>query len=80
MITAVILFLGLTLSMLTGLGLADTAIRESKRRVSDDTPAIDLELKLNAKLRELQGIARVGDALTERRKEEAVGRVRERRM
>jgi hypothetical protein len=76
--TFILLFAGLVLTMLTGLALADAAIRESKRRITDDVPAIDKELQLNAKIRELQGISRVGDELTERYKTvEHVGRVRE---
>lgn len=78
MTTAIVLFAGLLLTMLTGLALADAAIRESKRRITDDVPCIDKELQLNAKIRELQGISRVGDELTEHRKNvEHVGRVRE---
>jgi hypothetical protein len=76
--TFIIIVLGLVLTMLTGLALADAAIRDSKRRITDDAPAIDKELQLNAKIRELQGISRVGDELTERYKTvEHVGRVRE---
>jgi len=46
--------------------------------VSDDTLSIDEELRLNAKIRELQGFVRVGDKWTERCKTtERVGRVRE---
>ena len=64
--------------MLTGLGIAASSIREEKRRVSDDTLSIDEELRLNAKIRELQGVVRVGDKWTERFKTaERVGRVRE---
>ena len=81
MSTAIILLIGLVLTMLTGLALADAAIRESKRRITDDVPAIDKELQLNAKIRELQGISRVGDELTEKYKTvEHVGRVRENRV
>ena len=76
--TTVLFFAGLTLTMLTGLALADAAIRESKQRITDDVQCIDAELALNAKIRELQGISRVGDELTERYKTvEHVGRVRE---
>lgn len=78
MTTAIILLIGLVLTMLTGLALADAAIRESKRRITDDVPEIDAALQLNAKIRELQGISRVGDELTEKYKTvEHVGRVRE---
>ena len=78
MTTAILLFIGLTLTMLTGLGLAAAAIREDKLRFRDETPSIDKELQLNAKIRELQGVNRVGDELTERYKTvEHVGRVRE---
>ena len=77
MTTAILLFMGLTLTMLTGLGLAAAAIREDKLRFRDETPSIDKELQLNAKIRELQGVNRVGDELTERYKTvEHVGRVR----
>jgi hypothetical protein len=75
--TALILFIGLTLTMLTGLGLAAAAIREDRRRFKDELPDIQAELALNAKIRELQGLTRVGDELTERYKSvEHVGRVR----
>ena len=78
MTTALILLIGLVLTMLTGLALADAAIRESKRRITDDVPEIDAALQLNAKIRELQGLSRVGDELTEKYKTvEHVGRVRE---
>ena len=76
MTTAILLFIGLT--MFTGLGLAAAAIREDKLRFRDETPSIEAELQLNAKIRELQGLNRVGDELTERyRTVEHVGRVRE---
>lgn len=78
MTTAILLFIGLTLTMLTGLALAGAAIREDKLRFRDETPCIEAELQLNAKIRELQGVNRVGDELTERyRTVEHVGRVRE---
>ena len=78
MTTAILLFMGLTLTMLTGLGLAAAAIREDKLRFKDEVPGIEAELALNAKIRELQGLNRVGDELTERyRTVEHVGRVRE---
>ena len=78
MTTAILLFMGLTLTMLTGLALAAAAIREDKLRFRDETPSIEAELQLNAKIRELQGLNRVGDELTERYKTvEHVGRVRE---
>ena len=76
--TALILFIGLTLTMLTGLGLAAAAIREDRRRFKDELPDIQAELALNAKIRELQGVTRVGDELTERYESvEHVGRVRQ---
>jgi hypothetical protein len=79
MMTALILFVGLTLTMLTGLALAGAAIREDRRRFKDELPSIEAELALNAKIRELQGVNRVGDELTERYKSgEHVGRVRSR--
>ena len=78
MTTALVMFIGLTLTMLTGLGLAAAAIREDKLRFKDEVPSIEAELALNAKIRELQGVNRVGDELTEKYKTvEHVGRVRE---
>lgn len=78
MMTLILTVSILSLIMLTGLNLADAALRESRRRVSDDVPAIDKELRLNAKIRELQGLIRAGDELTEKYKTvEHVGRVRE---
>ena len=76
--TTVIFFAGLTLMMITGLGLAAAAIKEDKLRFKDEVPSIEAELALNAKIRELQGLNRVGDELTARdRTVEHVGRVRE---
>lgn len=77
--TALILFVGLTMTMLTGLALAGAAVQGDRRRFRDEVPDIQAELALNAKIRELQGVTRVGDELTERYKSvEHVGRVRER--
>jgi len=76
--TAVVLFVGLTMTMLTGLALASAAVHGDRRSLKDDVPDIQAELALNAKIRELQGFTRVGDELTERYKTvEHVGRVRE---
>ena len=78
MMTALIMFVGLTITMLTGLALAGAAIHEDRRGFKDEVPDIQAELALNAKIRELQGVNRVGDELTERYKTvEHVGRVRE---
>ena len=75
--TALIMFAGLTFTMLTGLVLAGAAIRGGGRTFKDEVPDIQAELALNAKIRELQGFSRVGDELTERYKSvEHVGRVR----
>ena len=75
--TALIIFAGLTFTMLTGLVLAGAAIRDGGRMFKDEVPDIQAELALNAKIRELQGFTRVGDELTERYKTvEHVGRVR----
>ena len=61
--------------MLGGFVIAAMSIKEERRRVSDDTLSIDKELRLNAKIRELQGFVRVGDKWTERCKTtERVGR------
>ena len=77
--TALIMFVGLTITMLTGLALAGAAVQGDRRRFRDDVPDIQAELALNAKIRELQGLNRVGDELTERYKSvEHVGRVRSR--
>jgi len=76
--TALIMFAGLTLMMVTGLAFASAVIHGDLRRVKDQVPDIQAELVLNAKIRELQGVTRVGDELTERYKTvEHVGRVRE---
>jgi hypothetical protein len=76
--TALIMFAGLTLMMATGLALAGAAIHEDRRRFRDEVPDIQAELQLNAKIRELQGVTRVGDEMTERYESvEHVGRVRE---
>ena len=78
MTTALIIFIGLTFTMLTGLALAGAAIRDGGRWLRDEVPDIQAELLLNAKIRELQGLNRIGDELTERYKSvEHVGRVRE---
>ena len=78
MTTPIILLIGLVLTMLTGLGLAGAAIKRDRRMFKDEVPDIQAELALNAKIRELQGVNRVGDELTEKYKTvEHVGRVRE---
>ena len=75
--TALIIFAGLTFTMLTGLALAGAAIRGGGRGLKDEVPDIQAELALNAKIRELQGLNRIGDELTEKYKSvEHVGRVR----
>ena len=75
--TALVMFVGLTMTMLTGLVLAGAAIQVDRRWLRDEVPDIQAELALNAKIRELQGLNRVGDELTERYKTvEHVGRVR----
>ena len=75
--TALIMFAGLTFTMLTGLALAGAAIRGGGRTFKDEVPDIQAELALNAKIRDLQGLNRVGDELTEKYKSvEHVGRVR----
>jgi hypothetical protein len=79
--TALIMFAGLTLMMATGLAFAGAVIHEDLRRVKDEVPDIEAELQLNAKIRELQGLKRVGDEMTERyRVIEHVGRVRSREV
>ena len=76
--TALIMFAGLTMTMLTGLVLAGAAVQGDRRSLKDEVPDIQAELALNAKIRELQGLNRIGDELTERYKSvEHVGRVRE---
>ena len=76
--TALIMFVGLTMTMLTGLALAGAAVQGDRRSLKDNVPDIQAELLLNAKIRELQGLNRVGDELTEKYKSvEHVGRVRE---
>ena len=76
--TALIMFIGLTMTMLTGLALAGAAVQGDRRSLKDNVPDIQAELLLNAKIRELQGLNRVGDELTEKYKSvEHVGRVRE---
>ena len=77
MMTSLLVFFGVTCMMLGGFVIAAMSIKEERRRVSDDTLSIDKELRLNAKIRELQGFVRVGDKWTERCKTvERVGRVR----
>ena len=79
--TALIMFVGLTMTMLTGLALAGAAVQGDRRTFKDEVPDIQAELALNAKIRELQGLTRVGDELTEKYKSvEHVGRVREKRQ
>lgn len=71
------IFLGLTLTMLTGLNLASAAIQESSRRISDDEKEIQKDLRFNAQLRDLQGLRRVGDELTQYDTSEHVSAARE---
>jgi hypothetical protein len=76
--TSLLVLFGVTFMMLGGFVIAAMSIKEERRRVSDDTLSIDEELRLNAKIRELQGFVRIGDKWTERCKTvERVGRARE---
>lgn len=75
--TVTVVILAFLLVTLTGLLLADDAIKESRRKVYDDVHPIDKELWLNAQIRELQGLRRVGDELTQYDPSEHVGAARE---
>jgi hypothetical protein len=65
MINTLIAFSLLFVAFWLALSWADSKIKTDRKRVSDDTPEIDRELALNAKIRELQGIHRIGDDSTE---------------
>lgn len=71
------IFIGLTLTMLTGLNLASAAIQEASRRIPDDEKEIQKDLRFNAQLRDLQGLHRVGDELTQYDTSEHVSVARE---
>lgn len=75
--TITVVILAFLLVTLTGLLLADDAIKESKRKVYDDAHPIDKELWFNAQLRDLQGLHRVGDELTQYDTSEHVSVARE---
>jgi len=65
MINTLIAFSLLFVAFAIALRWADSKLQQSRKRVSDDTPDIDRELALNAKIRELQGDRRIGDDSTE---------------
>ena len=66
MVDALILFSFLFVAFWIAIKWADSKIKQSRKRVSEDTPDIDRELALNAEMRRLQGIHRIGDDATER--------------
>jgi len=65
MINTLIAFSLLFVAFAIALRWADSKLQQSRKRISDDTPDIDREPALNAKIRELQGIHRIGDDSTE---------------
>jgi len=69
MINTLIAFIPLIIVFTIAIKWADSKLQQSRKRVSDDTPEIDRELALNAKIRELQGFRRIGDDSTEHAKQ-----------
>ena len=65
MVDAIILFSFLFVAFWIAIKWADSKIKQSRKRVSEDTPDIDRELALNAEMRRLQGSRRIGDDSTE---------------
>ena len=69
MINTLIAFSLLFAAFWFALRWADSKLEQSRKRVSDDVPDIDRELALNAEIRRLQGIHRIGDDSTEHAKQ-----------
>lgn len=65
MINTLVAFSVLFVAFTLAIKWADSKLAQSRKRVSDDTPDIDRELALNAEIRRLQGIHRIGDDSTE---------------
>lgn len=65
MLNTLIAFPLLFVAFVIALRWADSKLQQSRKRVSDDIPDIDRELALNAEIRRLQGIHRIGDDSTE---------------
>lgn len=65
MVDALILFSFLFVAFWIAIKWADIKLKQSRRRITDDVPDIDRELALNAEMRRLQGIRRIGDDSTE---------------
>lgn len=65
MINTLIAFSLLFAAFWFGFRWADSKLQQSRRRVGNDTPDIDRELALNAEIRQLQGVNRIGDDTTE---------------
>ena len=65
MVNALIVFSILFVAFWIAIKWADSKLQQSRKRVSDDVPDIDREPALNAEMRRLQGIRRIGDDSTE---------------
>ena len=65
MVDAMIVFSVLFVVFCFSLKRADIKLQQSRKRITDDVPDIDRELALNAEMRRLQGIRRIGDDSTE---------------
>jgi hypothetical protein len=66
MVDALILFGFLFVAFAIAIKWADSKLKQSRNRITDDVHDIDRELALNAEIRRLQGNRRIGDDSTER--------------
>lgn len=65
MVNTLIAFYVLFVAFTIAITIADRKLKQSRKRISNKANEIDRELALNAKIRELQGIHRIGDDSTE---------------
>lgn len=65
MLNTLIAFSLLFAVFMLALRWADSKLKQSRKRITDDVPEIDRELALNAEIRRLQGHIRIGDDTTE---------------
>jgi hypothetical protein len=65
MVDAFIVFGFLFVAFAIAIKWADSKLKQSRNRITDDVYEIDRELALNAEIRRLQGDRRIGDDSTE---------------
>lgn len=69
MINTLIAFYVLFVAFCIALKIADSKLKQSRKRISNKANEIDRELALNAEIRRLQGFRRIGDDSTEHAKQ-----------